>query len=132
MKKYWAVVKLTLQEYFVYRLSFFLEISGGFILMLATIALWYAIFKISGNAEIGDYTLPEMITYLLGAGIISSSLWLSGQGDEINDDINYGWISQLLAKPMNVPTYWFMRDVSQRLLTFFFKYWNSNHYFIIV
>ena len=118
MKKYWAIAKSTWQEYLAYRLNLFLEVMGGIIMMLVVIALWYTIFKGLGKETIGDFTLAQMITYLIGAGIINSFLWAASQGDEINDDINSGDLSNYLVKPVNVVGYWLTRDACRKFMTF--------------
>lgn len=117
MKKYWAIVKSTWQEYLTYRFNFFLEVIGGIISMLVIIALWYVIYKEKGQVEINGYSLAEMITYLLLAGLIHSFLWLTAQGDEINDDINQGRLSNFLVKPLNPAFYWLCRDFCRRIMT---------------
>lgn len=117
VKKYLAVVKATWQEYLAYRTNFLLQVIGSFVTQLVIIALWYSIFKDLNAETIGSYRLPEMITYLLGAGIINSFILYSSQGDEVNDDINRGYLSNFLTKPLNIPVYWLSRDLCRRLLT---------------
>ena len=118
MKKYLAVAKATWQEYLAYRTNLFLEVIGGFIAQLVIIAVWFSIFKDLKTEVVGGYSLPEMITYLLGAGIINSFILIASQGDEINDDINQGSLSGFLVKPFSVPLYWLSRDFCRRALTF--------------
>ncbi len=117
MKKYWLVAKLTWQEYLAYRMNFWLEIIGGLITMLITIALWYYIYQSQALDIIGGYTLKQMITYLLGAGLINSFILLTAQGDEINDDINQGLLSINLVRPVNPTMWWLTRDLCRRVIT---------------
>ncbi len=100
-----------------YRLNFFLEILGGAALFGAILFLWLNVYKNSGGAAIGGYTLPQMITYIIGGGLISSFVLLTAQGDEIDDDINTGFLSNYLQKPVNVNFYWLMRDIGRKILT---------------
>lgn len=118
MKKYFAIAKTTWQEYLCYRLNFFLEVIGGILMMLVLIALWYSIYQGNTEMKIGSYNLKEMITYLLGAGLIYSFLWITQQGDDINDDINRGTLSNFLVKPLNIGFYWFIRDLCRKFMTF--------------
>jgi ABC-2 type transport system permease protein len=118
-KKYLAVAKSTWQEYFAFRFNLFSEVIGGIILMLVVITLWFAIFEQDEKGLIGGYSLQEMITYLLGAGLLASFLLLSAYGDEINDDISYGGILNLLVKPLNIPLYWLVRDFCRKFLALF-------------
>lgn len=117
MKTYLAIAKATWQEYFTYRMNFFLEVIGGFVMNVVIIAVWFAIYRDNGNETIGEFSLAEMITYLIGVGIINSFILLASQGDEINDDINKGNLSNLLVRPINVLFYWLTRDVCRRSLT---------------
>lgn len=118
MTKYWLVAKLTLQEYLAYRLNFWLEIIGGVINMLAALGLWYFMFAQSQQATLGGYDLKQMITYLIGAGLINSFILLTNQGDEINDDIHYGQLTNFLIKPLSPFIYWLTRDFCRRGITF--------------
>lgn len=121
MRKYWVVAKMALAEYFAYRLNFWLEMLGSFILTLATVAVWYAIFTEKQQSIIGGYTLPQMMTYLLGAGFLGSFILSSQQGDDINDDIHLGRFSNFITKPINTFWYWLTRDFSKDLLTLSFS-----------
>lgn len=117
MKIYWHIAKATWQEYLSYRLNFLLEVIGGIFTMFIAIAVWYAVFAGDSTRIIGTYTLGQMVSYLLIAGIISTILFLTAQGDDINNDINRGTISALLIKPINVPFYWFTRDFVRKFFT---------------
>ena len=118
MNKYLVIAKASWQEYITYRLNFLLEIIGGFLTQVVIIVLWLAIYHDAGAERIGDFTLPEMVTYLIGAGIISSIVLLTSQGNEIEDDIRLGSLANLLVKPISVPIYWLIRDMCRRILTF--------------
>lgn len=117
MSKYFAIARATWQEYLTYRGNLFLEVIGGFIAQVVIIALWYAIYGDLNTTTVGNFTLSEMITYLIAAGVINSFILHSSQGDEINDDINRGYLSNFLAKPLNIPAYWLTRDLCRRILT---------------
>lgn len=117
MRKYWAVAQAAWQEYVAYRLNLLLEILGNALLMLATIAVWRAVFESRPDGVVGDFAYPEMITYLLVAGLINSFIWLTAQGDEINDDINQGKLSVWLHRPIHAIGYWFARDVVRKGMT---------------
>lgn len=117
MKIYWHIAKATWQEYLSYRLNFLLEVIGGIFTMLVAIAVWYAVFAGDSAKIIGTYTLGQMVTYLLVAGVVSTILFLTAQGDDINNDINRGDISNFLVKPINVPLYWLTRDFVRKFFT---------------
>lgn len=115
-RKYLYIFKSTWQEYMAYRANFFLEILGGAALFGAIMFLWLNVYKNSGGA-IGGYTFNEMITYLIGTGLISISVLLISQGDQIDSDINRGFLSNYLLKPVNVNIYWLARDMARKILT---------------
>jgi len=119
MNKYQRIVTTTWQEYFQYRINFFLEILGGIITAVVILFLWLKIYESSGSIQIGGYSISEMITYIIGGGIISSFVLLTAQGDEIDDDINEGTLSYFLVKPMNSSFYWFVRDQCRKFFTLF-------------
>lgn len=116
LRKYFYIFKSTWQEYMAYRANFFLEILGGAALFGAILFLWVNVYKNSGGT-IGGYTFSEMITYLIGTGLISSSVLLISQGDEIDNDINRGLLSNYLLKPVNANLYWLSRDMARKILT---------------
>lgn len=101
----------------VFRANFFLEILGGVALFGAIMFLWVSVYKSSDGGSIGDYTFREMITYLIGTGLISSSVLLISQGDQIDNDINRGFLSNYLLKPVNVNLFWLTRDIARKVLT---------------
>lgn len=100
-----------------YRANFFLEILGGAALFGAIIFLWFSVYKNSLDGVVGGYTFREMITYLIGTGLISSSVLLISQGDQIDQDINRGFLSNYLLKPINVNFLWLARDIARKILT---------------
>lgn len=135
MKKYLYIVKASLSEFFIYRLNLFFEVTGIAIITFVLVILWQAIFR--GNQSIGGYSLSQMITYIIGAGLINSFLNLQSRGDDINDDINQGYLSNFLVKPFCVPLYWFFRALARHgfslvlgLIEFVIIFIFFRHYFI--
>lgn len=116
MKKYWKIWAISFQEFFSYRGNFFLEVAAGLAPSLMMIGVWMAIFR--SVDDVGGYGRNDMIGYLLVVGAVNSFLFYRGRGDEVNDDIHRGNLSFFLARPMNVPLYWFIRDASKSFLMF--------------
>jgi ABC-2 type transport system permease protein len=114
---YVRLFQLTWQEYFAYRMNFALEVIGSIFLIVVTTLVWKILFQTQGSL-IAGYSEREMITYVVGAGMISSFLLLTAQGDDINDDIQHGKLSILLLKPMHANMYWLIRDMCRKSLTF--------------
>ena len=117
VSKYVTLFQLTWQEYLAYRMNFALEVFGSIFLILVTTLVWKTLFSTQGSL-IAGYSEHEMITYVVGAGMISSLLLLTAQGDDINDDIQQGRLSVLLLKPFHATVYWLIRDMCRKSLTF--------------
>jgi len=117
LQKYLYIFKSTWQEFMAYRANFFLEIFGGAVLFGAILFLWVSVYKNASGGIIGGYTFGEMITYLIGTGLIASSVLLISQGDQIDNDINRGFLSNYLLKPVNVNLFWLARDIARKILT---------------
>ncbi len=120
VNKYLYIFKSTWQEFMAYRANFFLEIFGMMALFGAILFLWISVYANSASGTIGGYTLPEMLTYIVGGALISSFVMSTVQGDEIDQDINEGLVSAYLLKPLNTSFYWLIRDISRKTLTIFF------------
>jgi ABC-2 type transport system permease protein len=103
-----------------YRANFFLEIFGMMALFGAILFLWISVYANSAGGIVGGYTLSEMLTYIVGGAFLSSIVMSTTQGDEIDQEINEGLVSNYLLKPLNVSLYWFSRDISRKILTTFF------------
>ncbi len=118
-RKYLKIAKTAWLEYLEYRANLFFEILGVIISFLVIIFLWTKIYAESFGATIGGYNLGEMVTYLIGAGILASFMFFSHQGDEINDDIRLGNLSNYLLKPLNPFFYWLIKDLVRKFFAFF-------------
>lgn len=98
-----------------YRVNFMLEIYGGILSILIVVFLWLAVYRSSGRAELGGYTLAEMITYLLGAGLINSFLLTTAENPETSQAIQDGTLSSLLIQPFNPYWVWLFRDLASKV-----------------
>lgn len=116
MRKYWALAKTSFSELFAYRLNYWFEVGGGMLFTLVTIWFWQAV--VGGRNGLGGYSSPELITYLIGTGLVTSFLFITNQADGINDDINHGFLSSTLVKPIR-PFWgsWFIRDQVRKSIT---------------
>ena len=52
-----------------------------------------AIYRYSGRDVIGGYSLAEMVTYLLGAGLINSFILTTAENPETSQSIQDGTLS---------------------------------------
>jgi ABC-2 type transport system permease protein len=118
VKKFWYVFKLAWIERMVYRVNFFMEIISGILSSLIVIFLWMAIYRSAGKGIIGGYSLAEMVTYLLGGGLINSFILTTAENPETSQNIQDGTLSTYLIQPIDPYGIWFFRDLGSK--TFFF------------
>ncbi len=112
MRKYWAVARNVILDHVAYRLNYWLEAAGAVILALVTLWLWRSVAM--SHPQLGGYSLAELTTYLIGGGFIVSYLFLTAQGDTINDDIHTGNLSTVLVRPIQpLWGYWFIHSLTR-------------------
>jgi len=103
----------TLKEYMAYRLNFVLWRLRMFIGMLVTFFLWFSVFE--KQAHFGIYSKNILISYILYSSLIST-LTLSSRVAEIAGQLNDGSIINLLLKPISIFSYYFSRDMADKLI----------------
>jgi len=108
--KFWSIFKLVWIERLVYRVNFFLEILSGILSSLIVVLVWMAIYRYSGKDLIGGYSLAEMVTYLLGAGLINSFILTTAENPETSQSIQDGTLSTLLIQSNNPYGIWFVQN----------------------
>jgi ABC-2 type transport system permease protein len=118
IKKLWAIFTLTWSERLVYRINFFLEVLSGILSSLIIVFLWIAIYRSAARDVIGGYSLAEMVSYLLGGGLINSFILTTAENRETSQSIQDGTLSGLLVQPMSPYAIWFVRDLGTK--AFFF------------
>lgn len=119
MLKYVAIFKLTWIERMAYRVNFFMEVLSGILTSLIVILLWMAIYRNSGQQIIGGYSLAEMVTYLLGGGLINSFILSTAENPETSQNIQDGTLSTFLIKPLSPYGVWFTRDLGTKAFYLF-------------
>lgn len=114
MIRYLYLFKVAWMERMVYRVNFFLEVLSGIFSTLIVITLWMAIYRYSDRDVMGGYSLPEMVTYLLGAGLINSFILTTAENPETSQSIQDGSLSSYLIKPLHPYGIWFVRDLGTK------------------
>lgn len=120
MRKYWHLITNSFQEHLAYRLNLGLEVAGGVVYTLVLVWIWRAIASSGLSHSDLSLSVAQITTYFIGAGILGSYFFLAAQGEGINDDINLGFVSGYLVKPVKLLAYWFIRDHTRKPLTFLF------------
>jgi len=114
MSKFWAIFKLVWIERMVYRLNFFMDVLSGILSSLIVVFLWIAIYKSAGGGAIGGYAIEEMVTYILGGGLINSFILTTAENPETSQSIQDGNLSFLLIKPLSPYGVWLARDLGSK------------------
>src|SRR5215469_10750724 len=102
MKKHWHVINVGIQNNLTYRFNFLARTVFGLIPLIATLYVWRAIYSGKGQgAEVGTYTLAEMVSYYLLVTIVDALTAVNEDDWQIAADIKDGNISQFLLKPID-------------------------------
>lgn len=118
MKKYLQVIKLTLEEYLVYRLNFVLWRFRSLVFFLSLVFFWLSVY--GGRPELLGYQKSQMLTYVVGIAFLKS-LVLGSRSADLAGQIRSGSLSWLILKPVGVFKYWLGRDVADKLLNLVFS-----------
>ena len=106
--------KLVWIERMVYRINLFMDVLSGILSSLIIIFLWIAIYRSAGRGVIAGYSLEEMVTYILGGGIINSFILTTAENPETSQSIQDGTLSFVLIKPISPYAIWFARDLGSK------------------
>ena len=133
-----AVLRLVFIERLTYRVNFFLQILSGILSSLIIVFLWLAVYWNAGQEAIGGYTTAEMVTYLLGGGLINTFVLTTAENPETSQSIQDGTLSALLTQPLSPYGYWFFRDLGSKMFLFLlgmlgyaFIFWGFRNYLVL-
>lgn len=142
-KKYFQVIKNTLQEYFIYRFNFLVWRLRSVVKLLSIYFLWLAIFR--RNQELLGYTQQLILTYILGTSVIRA-ITLSSRSVDVAGEIASGNLSNHLLKPISYFHFWFSKDLADKLLNLSLVsaelfliflllkphvFWQKNHFYLL-
>lgn len=116
--KFYFVIRLAFMQRLAYRVNFLLEILSGILSSLIVIFLWMAVYRYSSHDVLGGYSLAEMVTYLLGGGIINSMILTTAENHETSQSIQDGTLSGLLLQPISPYWIWLFRDFGSKIFFF--------------
>lgn len=118
MKKYLLVVRNTWEEMVTYRLNFAMWRVRTVLQLLVVYFLWLTLIPADG--KLFGYSQSNMLTYILGVSFLSAIV-LSTRSHEIGENINNGDLSIFLIRPIKYFSYWFARDVGDKLFNIVFS-----------
>jgi ABC-2 type transport system permease protein len=105
LRKYLKIFRISLTERLVYRADFFVATILRFLPMVTTILLWHAVYAGSKRAELGGFSLREMVAYLLLVHISRMFSSMPGLAFGIAYDIREGSLKKYLLQPIDMIAY---------------------------
>lgn len=117
MPKYLQVIKITLEEYFVYRLNFLLWRFRSFVFFLTLFFFWLAIYGSKG--EFLGYQKSQMLAYVVGIAFLRSVV-LGSRSADLAGQIKTGELTKLVLRPISILSFCFSRDIADKLLNILF------------
>ncbi len=113
IKKYLAVMSSELKNAIVYRGSAWLRAGLDLVMVVLSYLLWSAIFR--GAETYNGFTLPEMTTYYLLGGILSSLTQSDGLLYDFSHEIKTGNYAKYMVKPMSPLVYFVSASFARAL-----------------
>src|SRR4030042_3639614 len=98
MKKYLKIISVSLQEYFAYKMNLIIWRLRIIISIMISYFLWDTVYQ--SKPVIFGYDISRMLTYFLLLFLVNS-LVLNSQTFRIAEDINFGYLSNYLLRPLN-------------------------------
>lgn len=117
MMRYVQVFKVTLKEYFAYRLNFVLWRLRMVLSTLVTLFLWLGVFD--AHTSFGSYSKERLLSYLLFSSLVTTFI-SSSRVSNLASEIQSGDIMNLLLKPFSIFGYYATTDAADKLINIFF------------
>jgi len=119
MHKYLSIFGITLQEIFTYRLNMVMWRVRQIFVFLIPFFIWRAVLGQGG--DIYGYSFATIMTYLFGTTVLRS-LVMGSRTIDLGWMINSGSLTIPLMRPLNIFSFFFIRDLADKLfnLTFMF------------
>lgn len=113
MRKYLQLIKITLGEYFVYRLNFLLWRFRSLVFFLSLFFFWLAVY--GNQTEFLGYQKSQMLAYVIGVAFLRGIVF-AGRSTDLEADVYTGKISAYLLKPFSPIKFYFTRDIADKIL----------------
>lgn len=115
ISKYSRVMRMSWQTTVTYRLNLVLSMFYGLLPLLAIYYLWLNVYE--EQSSVGDYALPQMISYYVLAFFVYQIVSPFGLEWEIASDIREGYLSRFLVHPIDYLNYQLWTVVAEKALT---------------
>lgn len=119
MQKYLSLFTITLQEIFTYRLNMVMWRVRQVFIFLIPFFIWKSVLGQGG--EIYGYAFPGIMTYLFGTTILRS-LVMGSRTIDLGGMINTGALTIPLMRPINMFSFFFVRDLADKLFNLGFMF----------
>lgn len=110
-------MRLTLQEYLVYRLNFLLWRFRSLVFFFSLFFFWLAIY--GNRGEFLGYQKSQMLTYIVGIAFLRGIV-LGSRSADLAGQIRSGELTKSLLMPIKMTAYWFSRDFIDKVLNLAF------------
>ncbi|HRN69815.1 MAG TPA: ABC-2 family transporter protein, partial [Candidatus Woesebacteria bacterium] len=117
MQKYLTLFKVTVDQYFVYRLNFILWRFRAVLNLIMIYFLWTALYTNRNN--LFGYSQQEMLTYVLIVSIFSDFVF-SSRIHELGAEILTGDIINKLLKPIGFLKYLITKEIADKAINISF------------
>ncbi len=115
MKTWWTILKISLEERFVYRGDFALGTLMRFLPIITQVFLWYAIFAASGKSKIEAYTANGVVAYYMLTMISRAFSSMPGLCNGIALQVRDGEIKKYLIQPIDLLGFLLITRVAHKL-----------------
>lgn len=119
MNKYFSLFQITLQEIFAYRLNMLMWRVRQVFVFLIPFFIWKSILWQGG--DIYGYSFAAIMTYLFGTTILRS-LVMGSRTVDLGWMINSGALTIPLMRPINIFSFFFVRDLADKLFNLSFMF----------
>lgn len=100
MRRFFKLMAITMQGRMYYRTSFLLNLVTPLILLAGQYLLWDSLYRLQGGANIGTFSRPEMLSYILVAFAIQNLLTWSSE-NTLSREIRSGDIVARRMRPVS-------------------------------
>lgn len=119
LKKYISIFSITLQEIFAYRLNMIMWRVRQIFVFLIPFFIWKSVLGQGG--DIYGYSFSAIMTYLFGTTILRS-LVMGSRTIDLGWMINSGALTIPLMRPINIFSFFFVRDLADKLFNLGFMF----------
>ncbi len=114
-KTWWTILRISLEERFVYRGDFALGTLMRFLPIITQIFLWYAIFNASGKSDIQGYTQDSVVAYYMLTMISRAFSSMPGLCSGIALQVRDGEIKKYLIQPIDLLGFLLLTRIAHKL-----------------